>query len=154
MVAVDAHVHPAVLMRLWSLHPAHLDRQGLIACWREALLAQKVLAGLTTGYRSHPQLIRFRAADGPLAAVSAYLSGLAEEADARGYRFDRTKIHDGSGHAQLPVTTGQLDFEAQHLAAKLALRSPAEADRLADARPRTHPLFRLGPGPIEDWERP
>ena len=41
-------------MRLWSLHPAHLDRQGLIACWREALLAQKVLAGLTTGYRSHP----------------------------------------------------------------------------------------------------
>lgn len=154
MVAVDALVHPGVLMRLWSLHPAHLDRQGLIACWREALLAQKVLAGLTTGYRSHPQLIRFRAADGPLAAIGAYLSGLAEEADARGYRFDRTKIHDGSGHAQLPVTTGQLDFEAQHLAAKLALRSPADADRLADARPRTHPLFRLGPGPIEDWERP
>lgn len=141
-------------MRLWSLHPRHLDRQGLIACWREALLAQKVLAGLTDGYRNHPQLIRFRAAADPLAAIGAYLSAIADEADARGYRFDRTKIRDTSGHTQLPVTTGQLDFEAQHLAAKLALRSPADADRLADARPRTHPLFRLGPGPIEDWERP
>ncbi|MGP9584395.1 pyrimidine dimer DNA glycosylase/endonuclease V, partial [Micrococcaceae sp. AOP34-BR2-30] len=30
-------------MRLWSLHPEVLDRQGLIAGWREALLAQAVL---------------------------------------------------------------------------------------------------------------
>ena len=27
-------------MRIWSVHPKHLDRQGLAACWREALLAQ------------------------------------------------------------------------------------------------------------------
>ena len=47
-------------MRLWSVHPLHLDRQGLTACWREALLAQAVLAGRTRGYRAHPQLERFR----------------------------------------------------------------------------------------------
>jgi len=28
-------------MRLWSVHPRHLDRQGLTACWREALLAHR-----------------------------------------------------------------------------------------------------------------
>ena len=32
-------------MRLWSLHPSQLDRRALVAGWREALLAQKVLAG-------------------------------------------------------------------------------------------------------------
>ncbi len=30
-------------MRIWSLHPKYLDRQGLLACWRETLLAQKVM---------------------------------------------------------------------------------------------------------------
>jgi hypothetical protein len=34
-------------MRLWSLHPKHLDRQGLLAVWREGLLAQEVLRGET-----------------------------------------------------------------------------------------------------------
>ena len=53
-------------MRLWSLDPAHLDRQGLVACWREALLAQAVLAGRTRGYRHHPQLERFRVVPGPV----------------------------------------------------------------------------------------
>ena len=46
-------------MRLWSLHPRHLDRQGLLALWREGLLARKVLTGGTCGYREHPQLARF-----------------------------------------------------------------------------------------------
>jgi len=30
-------------MRLWSIHPKYLDRQGLLAVWRESLLAQSVL---------------------------------------------------------------------------------------------------------------
>nr|WP_253280607.1 pyrimidine dimer DNA glycosylase/endonuclease V [Arcanobacterium phocae] len=50
-------------MRLWSIRPSQLDRAALIAGWREGLLAQKVLAGLTKGYRHHPQLERFRAQD-------------------------------------------------------------------------------------------
>ena len=31
-------------MRLWSLHPRYLDRQGLTALWREGLLARAVHA--------------------------------------------------------------------------------------------------------------
>jgi hypothetical protein len=48
-------------MRLWTIHPRYLDSQGLVALWREALLARAVLRGETRGYRHHPQLIRFRA---------------------------------------------------------------------------------------------
>ena len=32
-------------MRIWSLHPEYLDSRGLVALWREALLAQAVLRG-------------------------------------------------------------------------------------------------------------
>ena len=34
-------------MRLWSLHPKYLDARGLVALWREGLLAQAVLKGQT-----------------------------------------------------------------------------------------------------------
>ncbi|MDN5900370.1 MAG: pyrimidine dimer DNA glycosylase/endonuclease V [Brachybacterium sp.] len=145
-------------MRLWSLHPRHLDRQGLTGCWRESLLAQAVLAGRTTGYRAHPQLERFRAQDEPLAAVGAYLAVLAEEATTRGYRFDRSRIDrspaDGAGTAQIPVTDGQLALEWRHLLAKLEHRSPERwlHERLR-ACPDPHPLFAVVPGHIESWER-
>lgn len=86
-------------MRIWSLHPSLLDRPALVACWRETLLAQKVLRGLTRGYTNHPQLIRFRAHPQPLEAVAAYLSGLADEADARGYSFNRELIGAGEDDA-------------------------------------------------------
>lgn len=56
-------------MRLWSVHPKYLDTRGLTACWREGLLARKVLLGQTKGYRNHPQLIRFRNTQNPVAAV-------------------------------------------------------------------------------------
>ncbi|QBE48165.1 pyrimidine dimer DNA glycosylase/endonuclease V [Leucobacter triazinivorans] len=86
-------------MRIWSLHPSHLDRMGLVACWRETLLAQAVLAGRTKGYRNHPQLDRFRAQPEPLDAVGAYLSAVANEARARGYRFDASRILRAPGTA-------------------------------------------------------
>ena len=47
-------------MRLWSVHPKYLDSKGLVALWREALLAKQVLEGGTKGYRNHPQLDRFK----------------------------------------------------------------------------------------------
>lgn len=142
-------------MRIWSLHPRYLDRQALIACWRETLLAQAVLAGATKGYTRHPQLIRFREQADPLAAVGAYLHGMADEADRRGYRFDRSRIRMPAGPVPaIPVTDGQLAREWSHLAAKLALRSP---DVLASIRevtaPDPHPLFRVVPGPVQGWER-
>jgi len=86
-------------VRIWSLHPSLLDRRALVACWRETLLAQKVLRGLTRGYTNHPQLIRFRAHPQPLEAVAAYLSRLADEADARGYSFNRALIGAGEDDA-------------------------------------------------------
>lgn len=145
-------------MRLWSLHPRHLDRQGLTGCWRESLLAQAVLAGRTRGYRAHPQLERFRAQADPLAAVGAYLEALAEEAAARGYRFDRTRIDRAPGAGtpppRVPVTTGQLRLEWGHLLAKLERRTPErweEQRRLPGPEP--HPLFTVVPGPVEPWER-
>ena len=79
-------------MRLWSIHPRYLDRQGLVALWREGLLAQKVLAGKTNGYRFHPQLLRFRQSRDPLQSIGTYLHHVAEEASKRKYRFDRSKI--------------------------------------------------------------
>lgn len=139
-------------MRIWSVHPRHLDRQALIAGWRETLLAQAVLAGRTKGYQHHPQLQRFKAASDPLAAVGCYLSGLADEADRRGYRFDRSRILRPEDVEQLTVTDGQLAFERQHLAAKFAVRSPELLPGLP-ARLDAHPLFVEVGGDIEAWER-
>ncbi len=76
-------------MRLWSIHPQYLDPQGLVALWREALLAQAVLRGETRGYRNHPQLERFKEHAAPLAAISHYLQAVYAEATRRGYRFNR-----------------------------------------------------------------
>ncbi|HNX99076.1 MAG TPA: pyrimidine dimer DNA glycosylase/endonuclease V, partial [Candidatus Aminicenantes bacterium] len=73
-------------MRLWSIHPRYLDGRGLVALWREALLARKVLTGRTRGYRHHPQLARFRATADPLGTIDRYLAGVLAEADRRGYR--------------------------------------------------------------------
>ncbi|QCP06552.1 pyrimidine dimer DNA glycosylase/endonuclease V [Brevibacterium sp. CS2] len=145
-------------MRIWSLHPASLDRQGLIACWRETLLAQKVLRGGTRGYRSHPQLLRFREQADPVAAIGAYLTGLADEADVRGYRFDRGRIISPGDHDPLPVTAGQVDVEWSHLLRKLDARTPEQAEVCRRAlgstgRPRLHGLFHEVPGPRESWER-
>ena len=82
-------------MRLWSLHPQYLDRQGLLALWREALLAQKVLNGQTTGYRNHPQLDRFKEHSHPRKAIAVYLRAVWKEAKKRGYDFDLGKIKAG-----------------------------------------------------------
>lgn len=138
-------------MRLWSLHPDLLDRAALVAGWREGLLAQKVLRGLTTGYRNHPQLERFRTLDDPVAGIVTWLDALADVADARGYRFDRTRLAVPAGAERLPLTRGQLALEWEHLRAKVAARDAGWLDRL-DA-PRPHPMFDLVPGPVEAWER-
>lgn len=145
-------------MRLWSVHPAQLDRIGLVACWREGLLAQAVLAGRTKGYRHHPQLARFRELADPLAGVVAYLGSVADEADARGYRFDRSRLDAidafaGPAPGSLELTDGQLAFEWAHLLAKLEVRDEDRWERQRADQPRAHPLFRVVPGPVAGWER-
>ena len=142
-------------MRLWSLHPELLDRAGLGGLWREALLAQAVLAGRTRGYRNHPQLARFRECRDPRGAVVAYLSEVRREAARRGYSYDPARIDDlPPWTGPLPVTSGQVAYELDHLREKLRRRSPADADRLPTADAPVHPLFTVVPGPVEAWERP
>lgn len=142
-------------MRLWSLHPALLDRAGLGGLWREALLAQAVLAGRTRGYTNHPQLARFRACPDARGAVVAYLHEVRREAARRGYSYDPTRIDDlAPWTGRLPVTSGQVAYELDHLRSKLQRRSPADAERLPPADPPVHPLFVPVPGPVEPWERP
>lgn len=140
-------------MRLWTLHPQYLDVRGLVALWREALLAQKVLAGATRGYRHHPQLARFRALDDPLAGIASYLAAVHEEALRRDYRFDATKIAETRHDELIDATDGQLAYEFEHLRRKLAVRDNARFQELqAVTQPTAHPLFRIVPGAIAGWE--
>ncbi|MFF2273722.1 pyrimidine dimer DNA glycosylase/endonuclease V [Agromyces sp. NPDC058136] len=142
-------------MRIWSVHPRYLDRQGLTACWRETLLAQAVLEGATRGYTNHPQLERFRAVPDPLGAIGDYLAAVAAEAGERGYRFDAAKVHRRSASpVSIEVTRGQLALEWRHLVAKLEARSPELALRWAEVElPESHPLFAVVPGEVASWER-
>jgi Pyrimidine dimer DNA glycosylase len=142
-------------MRLWSLHPSLLDPKGLVALWREALLAQKVLQGMTKGYRSHPQLARFQQSRSPLTAILAYLWAVHDEACRRGYSFDASKIARRRQLRTLTVPQGQLDFEVRHLKTKIRLRDPKRYRDLCRLRKiRPHPLFIVVAGEIEPWERP
>lgn len=141
-------------MRLWTLHPRYLDAAGLVAAWREALLARAVLSGRTRGYRHHPQLERFRAHPQPRSAINAYLAALHEEARRRGYAFDRSKVGPRRSIAGIAVTAGQVAHEWRHLLRKLKARSPEVYRRWREVRaPRCHPLFRRRAGPVEAWER-
>ena len=141
-------------MRLWTLHPRYLDPKGLVAAWREALLAQKVLSGATRGYRSHPQLLRFRAASDPHAAIVGFLRELAAEAGRRGYKFDAARINRAAAAPQICETRGQLDYEWAHLRRKLKMRTPRIALRLRGiAKPEPHPLFRIVAGGVREWEK-
>lgn len=141
-------------MRLWSLHPQYLDRAGLTAAWRESLLAQAVLAGRTTGYRNHPQLERFRATADPLGAIAHYLDAIADEADRRGYAFNRGRIDDVTRWQEpLTVATGQVAYELAHLRRKLEQRAPERVSALPATAPTLHPSFTLIGGPVASWER-
>ena len=141
-------------MRLWTLHPKYLDTKGLVALWREALLAQKVLRGATRGYKHHPQLFRFTETRNPSAALAAYLKVVHEESVRRGYKFDASKIGKRHFCGKIKETRGQLLYEWKHLKRKLNKRDPK---RLRDSDslkvPVSHPLFRIVPGKVREWEK-
>jgi hypothetical protein len=145
---------PETFMRLWTIHPKYLDPQGLVALWREALLARAVLRGETVGYRHHPQLERFRAHHAPRTAINAYLVGVLEESQSRGYSFDTRKVGPVRVRIELPATTGQIRHEWRHLLGKLQARRPELfASVRAITKPQPHPLFRVTEGAIAAWER-
>lgn len=140
-------------MRLWSLHPKYLDSKGLIALWRESLLAKHVLEGKTKGYKNHPQLNRFRNAKYPNDLINEYLSEVYQEALKRNYNFDRQKINWAFRKSKVPVTSGQLKYEVKHLLNKLEKR---DHDKYRELKLKSkfdnHPVFKLVNGEIEEWE--
>ena len=140
-------------MRLWTLNPKYLDARGLTAVWREGLLAQAVLRGQTVGYTKHPQLARFRLARTPVKCIGRYLEAVYSEAIQRGYSFDRRRIVRTGLGPRIKASAGQLRYEWRHLKAKLAIRDRAWLAKLRRvAQPEAHPLFRIVPGPVEEWE--
>jgi len=140
-------------MRLWSIHPKYLDSKGLVALWRESLLAQNVLLGNTKGYKNHPQLLRFKNTNNQSAAIASYLRSVAEEADSRGYHFNKSKIIAMVFKDRIPVTNGQVLYEFEHLLKKLEARNQdlyRKFKNLGDIEP--HPLFNMVIGGVENWE--
>lgn len=141
-------------MRLWTLHPKYLDARGLVALWREALLAQKVLRSQTRGYKRHPQLIRFAETGNPPAALAAFLRAVHAEAVERDYKFNSAKIGRRKFGGKIKETRGQLLYEWRHLKRKLKKRDPKRLRNFASAKiPAPHPLFKIVSGKVRDWEK-
>jgi hypothetical protein len=141
-------------MRIWSLHPKYLDSKGLVALWRETLLAKKVLTGGTKAYSKHPQLIRFYDHENPVRAINFYLKEVWIEANKRSYNFDKTKFENISDVQKIHLTFGQLEYEVQHLMNKLKKRDSGRYNELKNNNIfESHPLFFLIEGNIESWER-
>lgn len=109
-------------MRLWSIHPKYLDTKGLVALWRESLLAQKVLQGKTKGYRYHPQLDRFKKTENPIASIGMYLYHVYLESKERNYHFQFSKIDTIEDVPRIKISNNLLKSEFQHLLRKLELR--------------------------------
>ena len=109
-------------MRIWSLHPKYLDSKGLVALWRETLLAKHVLEGKTKGYLNHPQLQRFKKAKRPIECINQYLYAVYEESVERNYNFDKNKFNQEFTPSELPVTNEQIIYEKNHLLKKLKSR--------------------------------
>ena len=140
--------------RLWTLHPKYLDARGLVALWREALLAQKVLRGQTRGYKHHPQLIRFAETGNPPAALAAFLRAVRAEAVERDYKFDARKIEPKKFRGKIEETRGQLLYEWRHLKRKLKKRDTKRLRELMTVKiPAPHPMFTIIPCAVRDWKK-
>ena len=142
-------------MRLWSLHPEYLDVKGLVALWREGIMARNVLSGRTKGYKNHPQLERFKKQDDPVLAVDTYLLHVYNESKKRNYNFKREKIGFKFIQSEIEVTRGQMLYEFKHLKRKLEVRDHGRYETLQKVDfPRPNPVFEVVEGDIEFWERP
>jgi len=145
-------------MRLWSIHPKYLDSKGLTACWREALLAKKVLEGKTKGYKNHSQLIRFKNDKYPIHAINTYLYYVCKEALQRQYKYDWHKYDLGYVWAdqsyQMMVNYDQVQYEFLHLLRKLMTRDRERYNKIRHLKwIEPHPLFKVVAGEIESWEK-
>jgi len=132
----------------------YLDSKGLVALWREALLAQAIFKGDTKAYARHPQLVRFWQSRTPIKSIAAFLRIVHAEGSRRGFKFDIDKIGQG-GHVEcIAVTRGQINYEWDHFMAKLLMRDPQRFKELKSVRKiDPNPLFKIIQGGVEEWEK-
>jgi len=144
-------------MRIWTIHPQYLDPKGLGGAWREALGAQKSLyylsKGIKIGYSNHSQLIRFKQHQNPMQMLCNYMHTLVDEAERRGYSYNRSLIQLPQDSQILAETNGQLEYEWQWLAKKLKMRDPQRYVALKAIKPSCNPVFKIVAGPIQPWEK-
>ncbi|MDT7896190.1 MAG: pyrimidine dimer DNA glycosylase/endonuclease V [Desulfurococcales archaeon] len=143
-------------MRLWSIDPEYIDPIGLVALWRESILALKVIKGHTKGYRNHPQLYRFRVSRDPIRAINTYIYYIWLEGIRRGYRFGNDKFDAAlvDPSIRISISDSQVRYEVLHLLKKVYIRSRRWLDRIAsNSCFKPHPIFRVVPGDIEPWEK-
>ena len=139
-------------MRLWSIHPKYLDKIGLVALWRESLLAKKVLEGKTRGYKNHPQLERFKNSKNSLELINKYLETIYKESISRGYKFDSKKFNKTKISRKIKITSGQIEYEISHLLKKMEKRAPKELKKM-EKKIKANPVFKTINGTIEKWEK-
>lgn len=142
-------------MRIWTMHPKYLDSKGLVALWREGLLAKAVLEGNTKGYINHPQLIRFKNTTDPLLYINFYLHKVHSESLKRNYNFNISKLHSiPSDLPKINEWQGQLDYEWKHLISKLKNRDFNKYKKNSViSKPQPHPIFNIVNGGIRQWEK-
>lgn len=141
-------------MRIWSIHPKYLDPKGLVAVWRETLLAKNVLEGKTRGYINHPQLIRFKNTDNPIDAINEYLYHIYHHAISRKYKFDINKINKYFQSTTILVTSGQIEYEYNHILEKLKNRDIDYYEKIKNIELfQPHPMFEITLGVVENWEK-
>jgi len=134
-------------MRLWSLHPSLLDRIGLVALWREALRAQKVLVGATQKAIAITRSSNDFESGKPVRTIANYLWSIADEAEERGYHFDsmsrklRWRVERLPSRSPGDSLPGSSSSSNRNCAAGTQMRVKA------------NPTFKVVEGPIEPWER-
>jgi len=134
-------------MRLWSIHPEYLDSIGLVALWRESLLAQKVLKSETQSHKNHPQLKKFKACPHPQYAIANYLVEIWKESQRRGYNFNKEKIRHTKIVEKIPITQSELKCEFDLLRERLKKRTPSKYQNLLSVKEiECNPIFKITEG--------
>ncbi len=109
-------------MRVWIIHPKYLDCKGLVALWRETLLARKVLKGKTKGWRNHPQLNKFKTHKNPVVAINTYLLYVWKESEKRCYKFNKRKIEKSFTKNKIKIPKKEVISDFEDLKNKLKKR--------------------------------
>jgi hypothetical protein len=133
-----------ITLRLWTVNPKYLDVKGLVALWRESLLAQKVLRSKTKGWKRHPQLDRFKKHPDPVSAIGFYLYCIYEEGKRRGHDFKKEKIYrDSINVPVIKVSREWVLLEFEQLKQKLKKRGRERYKQLLEVKEiELHPIFR------------